>query len=222
MQRVLLRYLAYALIVFGVMVALLVQADRAAPGLGFNTTVAAVDAPTSELSPVELLQHVLLLIAVALFAFVAWHDQLRRPMAVTLSLGLLACFIRELDFFLDFYVIDNLWQVLCGAVVAFALVYGVRHRVGLIRGWRRSWPSVGLAMLMAGFILLVPFAQLVGHEALWRAILADDYMRIVKVVAEEFVELGAYLLIVIGAAEFVYAWSRLPRRRAPRAAPHRD
>ncbi|MEE4186496.1 MAG: hypothetical protein V2J12_12080 [Gammaproteobacteria bacterium] len=212
MRQVLLRYFAYALLVFGVMLSLLLIADRTASGLNFDAQLAGLNIQTSELSPVELLQHTLLLISAALFAMVGFRDPLRRPMAFTLSLVLAACFVRELDFFLDFYGMDNLWQVLCGVLIAANCVYGIRHRVGLVQGWRRSWPSAGLAMLLAGFIMLVPFAQMVGHEGLWRAILADDYLRVVKVVAEEFVELGAYLLITIGAIEFVYAWSRLPRR----------
>jgi len=215
MRPVLLRYFAYALLVFGVMLALLAIADRTSSGLNFNAQPADLNIPTSELSPVEVLQHTLLLISAALFAVVGLRDPLRRPLALTLSLLLSACFVRELDFFLDFYGMDNLWQVLSGVLIAAACVYGIRHRVVLVQGWRRSWPSAGLTMLMAGCILLVPFAQLVGHEALWRAVLADDYLRIVKVVAEEFAELGAYLLITIGAIEYVYVWSRLPRRGKP-------
>lgn len=216
MQRVLLRYLAYACAVAGIMVTLLWAANGLPYGLAFERALPGLTARTSELSPVELLQNALLVLCTALLAFVAYSDRLRRPMAVTLSTLMVACLIRELDFFLDFYVVDNLWQVLCALLVSSALVYGVRHRTRFTQGWRRSWPSAGLAMIMVGFILLIPFAQLVGHEALWRAILADDYLRVVKVAAEEFVELAAYALITIGTVEFVYAWSRLPRRRKKR------
>lgn len=211
MQRVLVRYFSYALGVGGLMTALIWLGG--ANGLSFDLQLPGVTARTSELSPVELTQNALLTLCAALFGLVAYVDRLRRPMAVTLLCLMVACLIRELDFFLDFYVIDNLWQVLCALLVSGGLVYGVRHRARFTQGWRRSWPSAGLAMIMAGFILLVPLAQLVGHEALWRAILGADYLRLVKVAAEEFVELGAYLVITIGTIEFVYAWSRLPRRR---------
>jgi hypothetical protein len=156
----------------------------------------------------------LLILCAASFGWIAWRDRLRRPMAASLTAVMLACLIRELDFFLDFYVIDNLWQVLCALLLSFAVVYAVRHRERFAQGWRRSWPSAGLAMVMGGFILLVPFAQLVGHEALWRGILGTEYIRVVKVAVEEFLELGAYALIALGTVEYVYAWSRLPRRRS--------
>jgi hypothetical protein len=93
------------------------------------------------------------------------------------------------------------------------LVHLIRNSHRYVQGWRRSWPSAGLALIIGGFILLIPFAQLIGHEALWLSILGDNYQRVVKVAAEEFVELGAYGMITIGTLEFLYAWSRLPRTR---------
>jgi len=213
MKRVSLRFFAYAVTVFLVMVLVLTVASRLPNGLGFERTLGSVLAPTSELSPIELLQNALLVLAAGCFGWVAARDRLRRPMAMSLATVMLACLIRELDYFLDFYVVDNLWQVLCVLLISFAVVYGLRNRDTFVQGWKRSWPSAGLAMVLGGFILLIPYAQLVGHEALWRGILADDYVRVVKVAAEEFVELGAYILIALGTVEFVWAWSRLPRKR---------
>lgn len=205
--------MAYAVTVFLVMVLVLTVASRMPGGLGFERTLENVLAPTSELSPVEVLQNLLLIFSASCFAWVGIRDRLRRPMAVSLATIMLACLIRELDFFLDFYVVDNLWQVLCVLLISFAAVYGFRNGDTFVQGWKRSWPSAGLAMVLGGFILLVPYAQLVGHEALWRGILGDDYIRVVKVAVEEFIELGAYILVTIGTIEFVWAWSLLPRKR---------
>lgn len=213
MQRVFLRFLAYGVAAFAVMVLVMSLAARLPGSLDFVRFVEGVKAPTSELSPVELLQNLLLIICAGCFAWVARRDRLRRPMAASLATVMLACLIRELDFFLDFYVVDNLWQVLCVLLMSVAIVYAFRNRDRFTQGWKRSWPSAGLAMILGGFILLVPYAQLVGHEALWRGILGDDYQRVVKVAVEEFVELGAYLLITMGTVEYLWAWSRLPRTR---------
>jgi hypothetical protein len=76
-------------------------------------------------------------------------------------------------------------------------------------------------MIIAGIILLIPFAQLVGHAGVWEAIMGSGYRRVVKVAAEEFVELGAYAIITLGTLEFLYAWSRLPRTRSIAAAPRK-
>jgi len=216
MQKVLLRYLAYTLAVFLGMTLIIAIVARMPGGLGFDRSVPGIGARTSEFSPVELLQNVLLLFSAAGFAWIAQRDRLRRPMAISLTFLMIGCLVRELDFFLDFYVVDNLWQVLFGLLISFALVYGVRQRSRLVQGWKRSWPSAGLALIMGGFIVIVPFAQLVGHGALWEGILGDNYVRVVKVAAEEFAELGGYVLVALGTVEFLYAWSRLPRKRKVR------
>lgn len=213
MQKVLLRYLGYALGVFLTMVLVIAIADGMPGGLQFSRVLPPGSPPTSELSPVELLQNAVLVFCCGAFAWVARQDRLRRPMAVSLATLMAACLIRELDFWLDFYVVDNLWQVLCALLISVSAVYGVRNRERFLQGWRRSWPSAGLALIMGGFIVLIPVAQLAGHEALWVSILAADYQRVVKVAAEEFVELAGYALIGIGTIEYLYAWSRLPRRK---------
>jgi len=215
-EQMLLRYLGYTVGVFLTMVVVLAIADGMPGGLQFSRVLPGISAPTSELSPVELLQNAVLVFCAGAFAWIGVQDRLRRPMAVSLATLMLACLIRELDFFLDFYVVDNLWQVLCALLISGAAVYGVRHRERFAQGWRRSWPSAGIALLLGGYIVLIPVAQLVGHEALWLDILGDSYQRVVKVAAEEFVELAGYALIAIGTIEFLYAWSRLPRRKKAR------
>jgi hypothetical protein len=155
------------------------------------------------------------------FGWIASRDRLRRPMAISFAALFTAFFIRELDFFLDFYVLDNLWQVLCAVVLSVAWVYCVRNKHRYVQGWRRSWPSAGLALIIGGIILLLPFAQVVGHQGMWMTILGDDYQRVVKVAVEEFVELGAYAIITIGTLEFLYTWSRLPRTRNIAAPPRK-
>jgi hypothetical protein len=213
MQKVFIRYLFYALVVMLVTSSLLVLAYVMPGSLQFDRMVPGIDVPTSEFSPVELLQNMLLLGCSGVFCWIAFRDRLRRPMAVAIAAMFGACLIRELDFFLDFYLIDNLWQVLCALILTVALVYVGRNRDRFAQGWRRSWPSAGLAMIMGGLILLVPYAQLMGHGPLWQNMMGDDYVRVVKVITEEFIELGAYGMMAIGSAEFLFAWSRLPRTR---------
>jgi len=188
----------------------------------FDTPVQGIAAGTSEFTSVEMLQNILLLFCVGVFAWIASRDRLRRPMAVGLAILFLIFLIRELDFFLDYYVLDNLWQVLAAALLSVAIVYGYREQHRFAQGWRRSWPSAGLAMIIGGVILLIPFAQLLGHEELWQIILGERYIRVMKVVAEEMLELGAYALITLGSIEFLYAWSRLPRTRNIAAPPVRS
>ena len=221
MLKVFYRYLLYALGVTAVTIILMVLAVRLPGGLALQHTVIGMSIPTSEFSPIEILQNLLLIFCAGSFAWIALRDRLRRPMAVAFCAVMLVCLIRELDFFLDFYLVDNLWQVLCAILLSVAAVYVARNQQRFSQGFRRSWPSAGLSMVIGGFILLIPFAQLVGHEALWKEILGEAYVRVVKVASEELIELGAYALITLGCIEFLYAWSRLPRTRNLDARPRR-
>ena len=48
------------------------------------------------------------------------------------------------------------------------------------------------------------FVQIVSNEELWMAILGDHYRRVVKLSVEEFMELAAYYLWLIGTIEYTY------------------
>ncbi len=128
--------------------------------------------------------------------------------------------IRELDYYFDRYLIDNLWQVLTAIVGAFVITYTYRQRRRLKIAWGRIWPSPGIALLFAGAIILFAFVRLVGHEALWMSIMGDDYQRIVKLAVEEFIELIGYFLWLIGTIEYAYQ-ARAMAYRDPQPAVQR-
>ena len=90
----------------------------------------------------------------------------------------LAFGIRELDYFLDRYVADGLWQVLIAVAGALVIAYAYRQRRRLQIALARLWPSPAMAMLFAGGVILFAFVRLVGHEPLWQAILGDELARI--------------------------------------------
>ncbi len=211
-----LRYVGYTLIVAAVVWLVYSDGVRDPQGLGLAIQVdsgAATRLTTTEYSLVEQLQNLLLAGCVLLFAWVALRDRLRRPMAVMFMVLFILALVHELDFFFDRLVADNVWQALSGLIVAPAAVYLLRHRARLIAGWQRSWPSAGLAMVMAGLIVLVPFTQLLARPPLWAATMGEHDQRAAMLAFEEMSELGGYLLIAIGSLEFLYAWSRLPKTR---------
>lgn len=162
---------------------------------------------------VERLHLVLLIVCGLIFAWIALRDRLRRPLALTFAGLFLLFLVRELDYDLDRRVAANTWQVLAVLIVALWSVYLFRHRKRLELGWRRSWPSAGLAILIAGLIVLIPFAQFATHDALWHTILPDEHVRAAQMAAQELMELSGYLIITIGSIEFLYGWSRLPETR---------
>lgn len=196
------RFLAYAVLVGSVSL-LTVEIALRLPGSGLVT----VDELIAEI------QLALLVICVGVFSWVALRDRLRRPLAI--ALVAIFCFglIRELQDFLDRMVTDNFWQASAALVLTVASVYLYRHRARLVAGWQRSWPSAGLAILLAGLMLTIFFVPILFAPKLWQAVLGSGYTRRTVRLLAEAASLGAYLVILVGSLEFLYAWSRLPQTR---------
>ena len=159
---------------------------------------------TSEFSPVELIQPLMLAVCGLLMAWVGHNCPSQRPIAIPFAAVALIFLIRELNYFIDRFVVDNLGQVLIGIVSALAIVYTYRHRRRLWIAWGRIWPSPGIALLFAGAIILLAYVRLVGQESFWMTLLGDDYRRVIKLAVEEFMELFGYLVWVIGSIEYTY------------------
>lgn len=216
------RYLCYF---FGIALLtwLLTQLEITFPGsLKFHVLVNPGDQfGTSEFSPVELVQPLIIGVCGGLMAWVAQYCPSQRPIAIPFGGMALAFLIRELDYFLDRFLVDNLWQVLIGFAAAFVIVYTYRARKRLRVAWGRVWPSPALALLFAGAVILFAFVRLVGHEPLWMSILGDDYRRVVKLAVEEFIELIGYLLWLIGTIEYTYQARAIAYREPQPAAQRR-
>ncbi len=200
-----LRYLLYFILI-ALITAMLTRLEIAYPGsLRLQVFTGEGDVlGTSEYSPLEMIQPLILIVCGLLMGWVAMNYVLQRPVAFLFGGFALAFTIRELDYFFDRYLIDNLWQVLIVIAVAFVIAYTYRQRKRLNIALGRLWPSPGLALMFAGSVILFAFVRLVGHEPLWQAILGDEYRRIVKLAVEEFIELIGYLLWLIGAIEYTY------------------
>ena len=175
---------------------------------------------TSEFSPIEVIQPFILGICGLLMAWVAKYCPSQRPVAFPFGGLALTFAIRELDYFFDRFLVDNLWQVLVAVAGAFVITYTYRQRRRLKIAWARIWPSPGIALFFAGAVIIFSFVRLVGHEPLWMSILGDDYQRIVKLAVEEFIELIGYFLWLIGSIEYAYQ-ARAIAYREPQAAAQR-
>ncbi len=198
------RLLAYFLAILGVTAALAIAGAWYPGSLRLHEFPGLADAHgTSEFSPVELLQLGILAVSGLLLAGVARDSRSFRPLALAIGGTALILLIRELDYFFDRYLVDNLWQVLIAVSGALLFAYLYRHQRRLWVGLARAWPSAGLTLLYAGLLILVPFSLLVGYEPLWESILGDAYVRVARLAVEEFVELAGYFLWMAGSIEFV-------------------
>lgn len=194
-------FIAIALVTWG-----LTQLELSSPGsLKLHVLVSDTDVyGTSELSPVEIIQAIILLTCGVIMAWVARYCPSQRPLAFVLGGMALAFLIRELDYFFDRYIIDNLWQVPMAIVGALLIVYVWRHTKRLQIALARIWPSPGLTLLFSGAVILFAFAPLVGHEPLWQSIIGERYLRVTKLAIEEFIELIGYFLWIIGTIDYAF------------------
>ena len=150
-----------------------------------------------------MLQLGILLVSGLLMAGLARNVRSFRPLAIAVGGAAFLMLVRELDYFFDRFVVDNLWQAVTAMAGAALVAYLYRHRRRLRVNLARVWPSPGLTLLVAGFGILVPYSLLVGHEPLWQSLLGSDYQRIIKLAVEEFIELAGYFLWLAGSVEVV-------------------
>lgn len=199
--RYLLYFLSIALVTWA-----LTQLELASPGaLKLHVVMSESDRfGTSEYSPVEIVQAIILAACAGIMLLVARNVPSQKPVAILFSGFATAFLIRELDYFLDRYVIDNFWQVLVTILGALIIVYAYRSRRRIQIALGRIWPSPGMTLLFAGAVILFAFVRLVGHEPLWMSLLQDDYRRVTKLAVEEFIELMGYFLWMIGTIEYAF------------------
>ncbi len=190
----------------------LTQLEIASPGsLKLHIVVAESDIfGTSEFSPVEIIQAIILGICGLIMLWVARYCPSQRPIAFGFGGLALVFLIRESDYFLDRFIVDNLWQVLVAIIGSLLIVYTYRNRKRLTIALARVWPSPGLTLLFAGAVILFGFVPLVGHEPLWQSILGDAYQRVIK----------RYFLWMIGTLEYAFQ-ARAIAYRAPQPAARR-
>lgn len=200
----------------------LTQMEIASPGsLKLHVVISGSDIyGTSEFSPVEIIQSIILGICGLIMLWVARYCPSQRPIAFGFGGLALVFLIRESDYFLDRFIADNLWQVLVAILGSLLIVYTYRHRKRLTIALARIWPSPGVTLLFAGAVILFAFVPLVGHEPLWQSILGDAYQRVIKLAIEEFIELMGYYLWMIGTIEYAFQ-ARAIAYRAPQPAARR-
>jgi hypothetical protein len=214
----LVRYISY-LLGIAVFTWLLTWMETSAPGsLLFRVVEGGGDGlGTSEYSPVEIIQPLILVICGLLYTWVARDCPAQRPIAFAFGGFALIAIIRELDYFFDRMVADNFWQVLMAVVAALLIVYTYRHRRRFRVAWLRLWPSPGLTLLFAGATIQFSFGLFISHEPFWEAIMGDGYQRVVKMAVEEMIELMGYFLWLIGTIEYAFQ-ARAIAFREPLAA----
>jgi hypothetical protein len=167
----------------------------------------------SEHSMVECLQILLLLVSSTLLAFAAHRFPDQTALAHLLMIMLLLFTVRELDLLMDTLLFNGAWQLEASLLFLCGMIYTVRHHRAAVHNVQRFVQCPACGILLSGLLILLVFSRLFGQRILWRSIMGDQYMRLVKNAAEEETELLGYFLIVIAVIEWLaFLYTRRPSK----------
>lgn len=154
-----------------------------------------------ETSVVEIAQSIILLVIIAIFANCALKISALSNSAWLLATFATASLIRENDVWLDM-LFDGGWQILVMLVVSAGLIQAYRNREELFAEQQIYTESTSFGLLAGALITTYVFSRLFGMGRFWQTVMQDAYMRPVKDVSEECVELFGYGLLLCAAIEF--------------------
>ncbi|HUF40669.1 MAG TPA: hypothetical protein VMR20_01835, partial [Verrucomicrobiae bacterium] len=140
-----------------------------------------------ENGPIEWFQFGLLVVATAVFVRGALSMPDFRKLFFLLAAISAFAAIRELDVFLHRMIPGIGWKIGI-PLILYALISAYRNRECLKQQLSHFLASRAFAIVWAGFLVAVPFGQLIGHGAFLQLVMGDDYNRDYKRVIEEILE----------------------------------
>lgn len=170
-----------------------------------------------ETSLVEIAQSVLLAAITTIFAASAMKTPALSKSAWLLATFAAASLIRENDVWLDMLHAEG-WQIAVTPVIAAGLIYTWRHRAAFLAEQRLFTESTAFGLFAAALMTTYVFSRLFGMGRFWQAVMQEDYLRPVKDMSEECMELFGYGLMLCAAIEFVALARRLHAGATARAA----
>ncbi|MGF1732794.1 hypothetical protein [Photobacterium kasasachensis] len=176
----------------------------AASAFAIHFEVIKYNGNIGENSLIEYLQEGYLFVTASLFAAVAIKHREQRGFALLVSAFFSVILIRELDSLFD-QIQHGFWKYPAWILATVAISYALSHKETSIKPLTNYIRHKSYGLMLAGIATLFVFARIYGMSDLWQGAMQENYLRSVKNLAEEGVELLAYSLIVFAAA-----WYCLP------------
>lgn len=170
-------------------------------GIGLEAIEFGPNAEYNEQSLTERLQDLFTFSSAMLFYFCAYHSKPLRQACVLLGSLMLMMWIRESDSFLDQNVFDGAWQVLVSIVLVCTLFMLRKHVKESYFSLRRFSQTSSFGFVTSGLVIILAFSRMMGRGEIWESLLGETYIRAVKNIVEEGVELLGYSIVMIAAVE---------------------
>jgi hypothetical protein len=156
----------------------------------------------SEGGLLEWIQFVILLATAAVFVCAGYGVRAFRELCFLLAALPCMAAVRELDADFDRWLGAFGWQLPFYVILLGAGIYGIRMRAAIFNQLQPFIQHRAFGILWAGFIIAIPFAQMIGNSDFLRALFDEDYQRPFKRLIEECTEVIGYLIIFLGAVDW--------------------
>lgn len=183
--------------------ALVVLAISIVANLALRIDFVLLNGNVGEISVTEMLQQLLLIVTSASFAYLAKEKSEVKHAALLISAFFAVLFIREMDFWFD-KIVHGAWVVPALLVAGSAIFYAIKNGKRTIDQLALILASPHMNLLVTGVVLLLVFSRLFGMGSFWHNVMGDGYVRVVKNIAEEGIELLAYCLIAFASLKTVH------------------
>lgn len=154
----------------------------------------------SESSMTELAQSLMLAVTSLAFFLLAQRNRSIRHASILISGFFAVLFIRESDVWFDL-IFHGAWVIPALLVTCSACFYAYRGGSDSIQQLAKILNSRYMPMLITAVVLLLVFSRLYGMGSFWHSVMEEHYLREVKNLSEEAIELLCYSLISLSAVK---------------------
>ncbi|UTZ28364.1 hypothetical protein HB761_16815 [Vibrio campbellii] len=151
-----------------------------------------------ETSVTETLQLIMLAVASWSFFRVSRQESHVSHAAILISGFFAVLMIREMDYWFDM-IHHGSWVFPALAITALACAKAYRGGKGTVNEMAIILQSPYMKLLIGSVILLLVFSRLYGMGSFWHHVMGEHYVRDVKNISEEGIELLCYSLIALSA-----------------------
>lgn len=166
-----------------------------------------------EISLTEIVQELVLAGIVAIHFLLAKKHELLRYCNILVGGFFLTMLIRELDAVFDL-ISHGSWVWFALLATFCAVILPLKHYRQTLAQLTEYTRSPWYGVMLSGLLAVLVFSRLFGMQAMWHAILADGYVRIVKNAVEEGSESFGYMLCLTASIGYYCNFRRMASRNA--------
>ena len=182
---------------------------------GFNAKTESV---YGEDSVTELLHDTFAFLSAVILFIAATQTKALKPAAITLATLLSMMLVREFDEVLDTHVFDGAWQLIVLGIIISSTIYIRRLAYPFKDSLLKYANTSSAGIFLSGLLVVIVFSRLIGRGVFWQSVMGENYLRVVKNIAEEGTELLGYTLLLIAAIEFLWVVIKDKRARVTNAS----